>query len=98
MRPAWAYSCGCKSRRKLTTASEVKRNCGRLRRIGAGRTRHVYLQLAQPHGGDVAFHAGMAAAATSWKWEPMFASSTGSVSVSTKLRKSKAGVAALWPE
>ncbi|RTL22862.1 MAG: hypothetical protein EKK55_14090 [Rhodocyclaceae bacterium] len=28
MRPAWAHSCGCKSRRKLITASEVKRNCG----------------------------------------------------------------------
>jgi len=30
VRPAWAHSCGCKSRRKLTTASEVKRNCGRV--------------------------------------------------------------------
>jgi ATP-dependent RNA helicase RhlB len=29
VRPAWAHSCGCKSRRKLTTASEAKRNCGR---------------------------------------------------------------------
>src|SRR5665647_2955571 len=29
VRPAWAHSCGCKSRRKLTTANEVKRNCGR---------------------------------------------------------------------
>ena len=26
MRPAWAHSCGCKSRRKLITANEVKRN------------------------------------------------------------------------
>ncbi len=29
VRPAWAHSCGCKSRRKLVTANEVKRNCGR---------------------------------------------------------------------
>ena len=29
MRPAWAHSCGCKSRRKLITANEVKRNCVR---------------------------------------------------------------------
>ncbi len=26
MRPAWAHSCGCKSRRKLTKTSEAKRN------------------------------------------------------------------------
>ena len=26
---AWAHSCGCKSRRKVITASEVKRNCMR---------------------------------------------------------------------
>jgi hypothetical protein len=30
VRPAWAHSCGCKSRRKLTTVSEAKRNCGRV--------------------------------------------------------------------
>lgn len=29
VRPAWAHTCGCKSRHKLVTASEVKRNCGR---------------------------------------------------------------------
>jgi len=29
VRPAWAHSCGCKSRRKLTKTSEVKRNCVR---------------------------------------------------------------------
>jgi hypothetical protein len=29
LRPAWAHSCGCKSRRKLITANEVKRNCVR---------------------------------------------------------------------
>lgn len=29
VRPAWALSCGCKSRRELATANEVKRNCGR---------------------------------------------------------------------
>jgi hypothetical protein len=27
LRPVWAHSCGCKSRHKLVTASEVKRNC-----------------------------------------------------------------------
>ncbi|SCU77821.1 conserved hypothetical protein [Cupriavidus necator] len=26
VRPAWAHSCGCKSRHKLVTANEVKRN------------------------------------------------------------------------
>jgi hypothetical protein len=29
VRPAWAHTCGCKSRHKLVTASEVKRNCAR---------------------------------------------------------------------
>ncbi|NUY03982.1 hypothetical protein G5S42_30690 [Paraburkholderia sp. JPY169] len=27
MRPAWAHSSACKSRHKLVTANEVKRNC-----------------------------------------------------------------------
>ena len=27
VRPAWAHSCGCKSRHKLVTVNEVKRNC-----------------------------------------------------------------------
>jgi hypothetical protein len=30
VRPAWAHSCGCKSRRKLITTNEVKRNCVRV--------------------------------------------------------------------
>ena len=30
MRPAWAHSCGWKSRRKLITTNEVKRNCMRV--------------------------------------------------------------------
>jgi hypothetical protein len=30
VRPAWAHSCGCKSRRKLITANEAKRNCVRV--------------------------------------------------------------------
>ena len=34
MRPAWAHSCGCKSRRKLITANEVKRNCMRVTECG----------------------------------------------------------------
>ena len=34
MRPAWAHSCGCKSRRKLTTTNEVKRNCTRVTECG----------------------------------------------------------------
>jgi hypothetical protein len=29
VRPAWAHTCGCKSRRKLIKANEVKRNCVR---------------------------------------------------------------------
>jgi hypothetical protein len=27
VRPAWAHTCGCKSRRELITTNEVKRNC-----------------------------------------------------------------------
>ena len=34
VRPAWARSCGCKSRRKLITANEVKRNCVRVTERG----------------------------------------------------------------
>ena len=34
MRPAWAHSCGCKSRRKLITANEAKRNCMRVTECG----------------------------------------------------------------
>lgn len=29
VRPAWAHSCGCKSRHELVTVNEVKRNCVR---------------------------------------------------------------------
>jgi hypothetical protein len=34
VRPAWAHTCGCKSRRKLITTSEVKRNCMRVTECG----------------------------------------------------------------
>jgi len=34
VRPAWAHSCGCKSRRKLITANEAKRNCMRVTKCG----------------------------------------------------------------
>ena len=34
MPPAWAHSCGCKSRRKLITANEAKRNCMRATECG----------------------------------------------------------------
>ena len=34
VRPAWAHSCGCKSRRKLITTNEVKRNCVRVTERG----------------------------------------------------------------
>jgi hypothetical protein len=34
VRPAWAHSCGCKSRRKLITTNEVKRNCTRATECG----------------------------------------------------------------
>ncbi|WP_322059095.1 hypothetical protein [Paraburkholderia sp. J63] len=34
VRPAWAPSCGCKSRHKLVTANEVKRNCMRATECG----------------------------------------------------------------
>ena len=34
MRPARAHSCGCKSRRKLITANEAKRNCMRVTECG----------------------------------------------------------------
>ena len=29
VRPAWAHTCGCKSRCELVTVSKVKRNCAR---------------------------------------------------------------------
>ena len=29
VRPAWAHTCGCKSRCELVTVSKVKRNCVR---------------------------------------------------------------------
>ena len=29
VRPAWAHTCGCKSRCKLVTVSKAKRNCVR---------------------------------------------------------------------
>ena len=32
--PAWAHSCGCKSRRELITANEVKRNYTRVTECG----------------------------------------------------------------
>ena len=32
--PAWAHSYGCKSRRKLITANEAKRNCMRVTECG----------------------------------------------------------------
>jgi len=34
VRPAWAHTCGCKSRHKLATVSEVKRNCTRATECG----------------------------------------------------------------
>ena len=34
VRPAWAHSCGCKSRSKLITANEAKRNCMRVTECG----------------------------------------------------------------
>ena len=34
VRPAWAHSYGCKSRRKLITTSEAKRNCMRVTECG----------------------------------------------------------------
>ena len=34
VRPAWAHTCGCKSRCKLVTVSKVKRNCMRATECG----------------------------------------------------------------
>ena len=34
VRPAWARTCGCKSRHELVTVSEVKRNCTRATECG----------------------------------------------------------------
>jgi hypothetical protein len=34
VRPAWAHSCGCKSRHELVTVNEVKRNCTRATECG----------------------------------------------------------------
>ena len=53
MRPAWAHSCGCKSRRKLTTVSEVKRNCMRVTKCGkeAWSVNHEPMDKNQIEGG-----------------------------------------------
>jgi hypothetical protein len=32
--PAWAHTCGCKSRRELITTNEMKRNCMRATECG----------------------------------------------------------------
>ena len=34
VRPAWAHTCGCKSRHELVIASEAKRNCMRVTECG----------------------------------------------------------------
>ena len=34
VRPCWAHTCGCKSRRKLVTTSEAKYNCVRVTERG----------------------------------------------------------------
>jgi hypothetical protein len=34
VRPAWAHTCGCKSRCELVTVSKVKRNCVRVTERG----------------------------------------------------------------
>ena len=39
MHPAWAHSCGCKSRHELITANEVKRNCMRVTECGESEAR-----------------------------------------------------------
>lgn len=44
MRPAWAHSCGCKSRRKLITANEVKRNCVRATERG----KEAWIVICEP--------------------------------------------------
>jgi hypothetical protein len=36
VRSAWVHSCGCKSRHKLVTANEAKRNCTRAKRPAGG--------------------------------------------------------------
>ena len=53
VRPAWAHSCGCKSRRKLTTVSEVKRNCMRVTECGkeARSVNHEPMDKNQIEGG-----------------------------------------------
>ena len=34
VRPAWAHTCGCKSRCELVTVSKAKRNCMRVTECG----------------------------------------------------------------
>jgi len=34
VRPAWAHTCGCKSRCELVTVSKAKRNCVRVTERG----------------------------------------------------------------
>jgi hypothetical protein len=53
VRPAWAHSYGCKSRRKLATVSEVKRNCMRVTECGeeAWSVNHEPMYKNQIQGG-----------------------------------------------
>ena len=53
VRPAWAHSWRCKSSRKLTTASEVKRNCMRATDCGkeARSVNHEPMNKNQIEGG-----------------------------------------------
>jgi hypothetical protein len=46
--PRWAHSCGCKSRHKLITASEVKRNCMRATKGGSVDRNCVPIQSTPP--------------------------------------------------
>jgi hypothetical protein len=53
VRPAWAHSYGCKSRRRLVTVSEAKRNCTRATDCG----KEAWIETAG-RGGENAPRAG----------------------------------------
>jgi hypothetical protein len=57
MTAAWALSYGCKSRRELTIASEVKRNCGRVCAWLRVRAKHIRRIGAICTGAFVLVHA-----------------------------------------
>jgi len=54
VRPAWAHSCGCKSRRKVVTSNEAKRNC--LRATERGKEARTLGKVKPPSNPKISHH------------------------------------------